>query len=713
MSQFQHKTLDSLSEQIRLIQLLPRRWDASPSLEDETASPLANPSTPPEAYATESAPIKCTIHHVWLHDKQNPKPEFTALSYTWGVSARNDRIMINDAPFQVTESLAGMLRHIQSSTETLTLWVDQLCIDQTNTNEKSAQVPLMKEIYPEAIQTIVWLGPAEKESDAIMDFLADVGKEAYEFGLMEIKLAELQNWSDDNEQNERLRNIKNDLNILLEKIGDTFPLEPFASLIARPWFYRVWVVQEVSLGSDVVFKCGEKMISYDHLRAAVFFHVFYNWNMMKDPQFLNPMNLMRNLPILMALNAINVSPITNMLWARRKYQTQTAGKGESLYNLLKNHNVGVAKTTRLGATDPRDMVFGLLGLADDVAEMGIKADYNKTCVEVYTDLARKLIEHGHIDTLALSQDPKSLPPDKGVYLPSWVPDWSGSIQKQSGETPEKGTPFRAHGTTRVSIIKIDQLGDSRGILGLQGARVDEVEKVGTVLTLPTAEGQNLGSERYVFLEEIDNFCQESARKIDGFYTDPQRRAEAAWRVPIGDREWDRGLTSGYPFTGRATAKSRQGYEAIRKWLTRLQLLRELGGETMLQMVNQEGAGSQHLESLPTSSFHTLAAASKLNGVESLDKMGIMQNADTMSYMTMMDDQNNRRPFLSVKGYLGLGPAGLEPGDIICILFGAKVPYFLRSRVNGGFTLVGEAYCDGIMDGEFTEQDPAPESFMIL
>jgi hypothetical protein len=62
--------------------------------------------------------------------------------------------------------------------------------------------------------------------------------------------------------------------------------------------------------------------------------------------------------------------------------------------------------------------------------------------------------------------------------------------------------------------------------------------------------------------------------------------------------------------------------------------------------------------------------------------------------------------------LALEPSDLELGDITRILFGANVSFVLRRR-DLGFVLVGAAYCYGIMDGEVMEQDPAPESFMIL
>jgi hypothetical protein len=68
----------------------------------------------------------------------------------------------------------------------------------------------------------------------------------------------------------------------------------------------------------------------------------------------------------------------------------------------------------------------------------------------------------------------------------------------------------------------------------------------------------------------------------------------------------------------------------------------------------------------------------------------MVSKDAISYMAMIEDQKNRSPFLSDKGYVGLEPSDLEPGDITSILFGANVPYVLR-RHDIGFVLVGAAY----------------------
>jgi hypothetical protein len=106
---------------------------------------------------------------------------------------------------------------------------------------------------------------------------------------------------------------------------------------------------------------------------------------------------------------------------RRKFLAQKPNTGglEDLLWLLQKYHVQTWSGTRhlIGATDEKDRIFGLLGIARDSNALEIVPDYNKTVVEVYSHAARKLIEHNHINVLSLAQANKNFPD-----LPSWVPD---------------------------------------------------------------------------------------------------------------------------------------------------------------------------------------------------------------------------------------------------------------------------------------------------
>jgi hypothetical protein len=59
----------------------------------------------------------------------------------------------------------------------------------------------------------------------------------------------------------------------------------------------------------------------------------------------------------------------------------------------------------------------------------------------------------------------------------------------------------------------------------------------------------------------------------------------------------------------------------------------------------------------------------------------------------------RKPFVTAKGHLGLGPDQGKPGDIIAVVIGSQVPFVLRKGVNKKYEIVGDVYVDGILDGE--------------
>lgn len=72
----------------------------------------------------------------------------------------------------------------------------------------------------------------------------------------------------------------------------------------------------------------------------------------------------------------------------------------------------------------------------------------------------------------------------------------------------------------------------------------------------------------------------------------------------------------------------------------------------------------------------------------------------------------RRAFRTSKGYLGLGPQHLQSGDHVVILHGSTVPFILRKIDDDKFTLIGEAYVHGIMDGGGMTNETEPDDFVL-
>jgi hypothetical protein len=91
-------------------------------------------------------------------------PPYEALSYTWGNPAEKSPINISGAVFSAQRNLKSALHHLRYPDKVRILWVDALCINQSDNEEKSVQVARMGDIYRNAEQTTVWLGEAEDDS---------------------------------------------------------------------------------------------------------------------------------------------------------------------------------------------------------------------------------------------------------------------------------------------------------------------------------------------------------------------------------------------------------------------------------------------------------------------------------------------------------------------------------------------------------------------
>lgn len=96
---------------------------------------------------------------------------YEALSYVWGSNKRSRTIRLNNCAFPVTENLYLALSRLRNRQLERILWVDAICINQSNRDEKTKQIPLMREIYAQAQHVIVWLGEAYEDGDKALDGL--------------------------------------------------------------------------------------------------------------------------------------------------------------------------------------------------------------------------------------------------------------------------------------------------------------------------------------------------------------------------------------------------------------------------------------------------------------------------------------------------------------------------------------------------------------
>lgn len=180
LSPYVGQDLDQSRKQIRLIKLHP---------------------------GTANAPLVCSSWVVSLAEK----PHYTALSYVWGDPTDQHAITLNhDTTFLITCNLYSALEYLRDKDTARTFWIDAICINQKNEDEKGYQVQLMGPIYRKAEETCLWLGKESADSDLAMRLIGKL---------------------DGNDHGSRNNN------------PDARGLQAIAALQKRPWWSRVWVIQ--------------------------------------------------------------------------------------------------------------------------------------------------------------------------------------------------------------------------------------------------------------------------------------------------------------------------------------------------------------------------------------------------------------------------------------------------------------------------------------
>ncbi|PMD33751.1 heterokaryon incompatibility, partial [Hyaloscypha variabilis F] len=163
---------------------------------------------------------------------------FTAISYCWGSSERPHLVKCSDPKkIVITENLKNLLLALRTEDTYVTLWIDSICINQDDIEEKTKQVKMMSLIYENASTTVVYLGESNQETEAAMECAKE--------------LAAMKDWP-----KEKVPQFLPDQRQPVDPplVGDQG--EPqnfidkwraFTRLLDRPWFQRVWVVQEIIL----------------------------------------------------------------------------------------------------------------------------------------------------------------------------------------------------------------------------------------------------------------------------------------------------------------------------------------------------------------------------------------------------------------------------------------------------------------------------------
>ncbi|KAL2068382.1 hypothetical protein VTL71DRAFT_16480 [Oculimacula yallundae] len=541
--------------------------------------------------------VKCTLQVTKLADA----PPYEALSYVWGDPDPPDYIMCNGHRKSVTPNLGSALKHLRFRDRDRLMWIDALCINQNDLVERSSQVRLMRDIYSRPWRVLVWLGDDMDNKAGIAISLltkaAEMCAVEMQMPIDNIRNLDLLRFWFDTYRNQSERYSLSEA--ILGATDTDFAAADW--ICSHSWFKRIWIIQEIAFAPATVC-IGQSEVPWMTIAIASIWlsaRVEYlEWD------FLPP----REMLLLQSL------------------------AGKSYVSILKGVH-------RFEATDPRDKLFAVLGLSQDVDRRNpqFQPDYTKGVVNIYTELARIMSTTwigGEGNALAVIYIGSSAAyAEKDNRFPSWVPRWD--LNKRPRDFLETLPDWNVSGEKDLCGIILEKTFDPKW-LSLKGFHISSVKF------------------------KLDDLNRESQlERVESLWNTLSNITDAAKTPALGVEDLDT------RFVRTVTAGSiRRSSNGDCNW-----------GPTELRI------------------YHEVMRFRRTGQEENIS-LESMRVARQLAVATVP-----KAFFVTEDGRMGVGPLAMAVGDVLCVAFGHKVPYILRPVEEGHFTFVGPCYVDGIMFGE--------------
>ncbi|KAF2830871.1 HET-domain-containing protein [Ophiobolus disseminans] len=386
--------------------------------------------------------VHLSIIHERLQDE--PRTSYECLSYTWGSATQaHEKLYIwqkhttadgekNSLQYlNVRTNLMTALRYLRLPDSPRVLWIDAVCIDQSNLTEKGQEVGRMGQIYNKASRVVVWLGPEDESTPLALDIIQRISAG--------VQLT----W---NHRGIHCTLPGSEAQVLEQRPEDS-ALTPehwmaLSKFLRRPWFSRLWIRQEVQLASEVRVLCGTSEVDWESLEKM---SIFVEHKM--DRKYID---------------------VEEILFCRSLFRYM--GSDSLTYTL---HRSSLCKYF-----DPRDLIYANLSTSTAMAALHIAPDYSLTPAQVYKDMTLRYISHFQTLDILRSCDLETCPPG----FSSFVPDYA------TPKSESRLFAVHAHAGSRQSYV---ETGD--GGIVVKGVNVDVVCKVSPArkpLAVRTHAGDN-------------------------------------------------------------------------------------------------------------------------------------------------------------------------------------------------------------------------------
>ncbi|KAI1280174.1 heterokaryon incompatibility protein-domain-containing protein [Xylaria sp. FL0933] len=602
-------------------------------------------------------------------------PDFTAVSYTWDhPTTPVSSIAISNNPLSSSSSSSYASLPLSSTLHELfaelrarqhkgvlslsLLWIDALCIDQSNPVERADQVAQMGRVFANAGQVMVWLGPSTAETREAFAFIDSQGRRPWPAGWDGIPEAEV-----------------GGVRAGLEGV--------MSAVLARPWFRRIWVIQEAAVSRCVTVACGGDSVGLEALRRCV----LAAWRFVVDWEPFDP-----------EAAVLGLWCATRLLAIRDEFLERGSVRFERL----------LQQAYCCASTDKRDAVFAFLGLADKKLVSALPApnytvpvpvpvsaptyeddeeeekweptEYDAAVDRVYYEAAVALLCHGSsLDALALA----GIGLSRRDGVPSWVPD----LRYICFEDPFTIVD-RAHWDAGGPMVARAEL-VAPGKLKVPCSVLDTVETVCAVFKETSVQDHQEAMRGVLALaerllkkkgEELGPACSSSfSSRVTDEKDDGDKEEGGGGEEEVEENTWlDRLvsiLTYGLGVDGNPMGPEYRGF--FDNWLR------------WLQASNPADAD-------------------------------FAQIRDNAFYRALYMRLESWRVFGTSHGSFCIGPSETKVGDMVCIVPGCRFPLLVRPKTGGRqlsplsieATLIYWCYVDGFMGGGWLDKNQADVELIL-
>lgn len=618
--------------------------------------------------------------------------DFVALSYVWGDPSVKREIFIGETSVLVTENLEAALHQLRNHSriqEGFRIWIDALCINQADPEERAVQVSRMKDIYAKAWRVIVWLGPEAKKSTLAM---------------MAIRFLSIRS-----QEKEPLHGIYHRVDRYIIRMPffqwkhahtslrmRKAILRAIYHLLTRSYWRRLWIIQEVALAarrSPVL--CGDSCIFLEDFHNAL--QVIQQDGAAFGRYIIRSAKGSGTLQRQWDSIKRDTYKISEKLWERPIAIIEAQPKQEPAAQTTYSSSFGaLLLSLEAFCSDERDRVYGILGLPCLTGVVDILPDYNRSPAEIFITFSESLFMSGDLNGLSLIRN--AIPPIATWYfkptyfsrprapklvwhhrtinrgcrhaLPSWV------ICCSCPPNPVLPLPRSFSALSTQPYIARPIFRDR--LLIAQGVIFDTLSTLSAFHATESNRKYPQNGPRRTSIYGSESATKEAFWRTLVANTDRSSQpAPAEYCMVLDPLIWTIGITG----VDNNIYGLKDFYQRNKSLVIFDQTISQLihgPKKTMAQQIKR-----------------TFKTTGRLLRATPLQRDATVRAMRVLAW---------RRLVTTSGGYLGLVPAGAIAGDVVAMIIGCNVPLLLRpvKWETARFSVIGECYVHGVMYGEVVE-----------